>query len=81
LSLDRREPRALDQLVARAVGIVAEHHPTIRSQRRGDGRPVVTKRFALHNNIPPSNRANVAGYGTSDARERLPAGLTVRNWP
>jgi hypothetical protein len=56
---------ALDQFVARAVAIVDEHHPTIRSQRRGDGRPVVTKRFALHNNVPPGNRANVAGYGTS----------------
>ena len=28
--------------------IVDEHHPTIRSQRRGNGRPVVTRRFALH---------------------------------
>jgi len=28
-------PGALDQLVARAVVIVDEHHPTIRSQRWG----------------------------------------------
>jgi hypothetical protein len=47
--------------------------PAIRSQRRGDGRPVVTKRFALHNNVPPSNRANVAGYGTNLA----PAAMTL----
>jgi hypothetical protein len=71
LPLDRRGPRALGQLVARAVAIADEHHPAIRSQRRGDGRPVVTKRFALHNNVPPSNRANVAGYGTSDSNPDL----------
>jgi len=29
------------------VAIVDEHHLTIRIQRRGDGRPAVTKRFAL----------------------------------
>ena len=63
----KRRPSRTCQLVARAVAIVDEHHPTIRSQRRCDGRPVVTKRFALHNNVPPSNRANVACYGTSEA--------------
>ncbi len=55
---------------AAALGLIDEYRARVYpgSQRRGDGRPVVTKRFALHNNVPPNNRANVAGYGTSCLR-------------